>query len=104
MIRHCVFIRFKPEIDAAGRSGILAMIAALQPRIPGLLQVHIGRNVSPEGLDKGFSDGFVVDFADAKARDTYLVDPEHAKAGAAIVAAAVGAGEGIIVYDIEVDG
>jgi hypothetical protein len=104
MIRHCVFIRFKPEIDAVERGRILAMIAALKPRIPGFLQAHIGSNVSPEGMDKGFSDGFVIDFADAAARDAYLVDSEHTKAGAAIGAAAVGGAEGILVYDIEVKG
>ena len=57
--------------------------------------------MSPEGLDKGFSEGFIVTFRDAAARDQYLADEEHAKVGAAIVAAAEGGVDGIFVYDLE---
>ena len=101
MIRHCVFIRFRTDIAAAERALILADIAALKPLIPGFLSVHIGGNVSPENLDKGFADGFIVDFEDAAARDAYLVHPEHQKAGGRIVAAADGGLDGILVYDLD---
>ena len=105
MIRHCVFIRFRDAVPASERAGLFAEIAALKTHIPGLLAVHVGVNVSPEtGMDKGYSDGFIVDFADASARDAYLVDPAHQTAGAKIVAAAVGGIEGIIVYDLEIPG
>ncbi len=102
MIRHCVFVRFKSDIPGPERAAIFAQIAALKSRIPGLLSVQAGPNVSPEGLDKGFSEGFSVDFADAAARDQYLGDPEHAQAGARIVAAAEGGIEGVLVFDIEI--
>lgn len=105
MIRHCVFIRFKPEITAAGKAAIFAAIAALKPRVPGFLAVHAGANVSPEtGMDKGFADGFMVDFDGPASRDAYLTDPEHEKAGARIVAAAQGGAAGIFVYDIDIAG
>ena len=102
MIRHCVFVRFRTEVPAAERAAVFEAIAALKSRIPGLLAVHTGANASPEGLDKGFSDGFIVDFADAAARDRYLGDAEHAKAGARIVAAAEGGLDGLLVFDLEV--
>ncbi len=103
MIRHCVFIRFKPSISAVEKAGIFADIAALKARVPGFLKVHIGVNVSPEtGMDKGFSDGFIVDFDGTVSRDAYLLDEDHAKAGGRIVAAAQGGIDGILVYDIEV--
>ncbi|WP_246753075.1 Dabb family protein [Sinorhizobium sp. BG8] len=102
MIRHCVFIRFKPTISVAHKAEIFDEIAALKDRLPGLLAVHAGTNVSPEtGMDKGFCDGFIVDFADSFARDAYLVDEEHRKTGAKIVAAAEGGLAGVLVYDLE---
>ena len=105
MIRHCVFVRFRKEVPASERAAIFSEISALQGRIPGFLAAHIGANVSPEeGMDKGFSDGFIVDFDGPAARDAYLADPEHQKTGGKIVAAAEGGIDGILVYDIEIPG
>lgn len=102
MIRHCVFIRFKTETTAAEKARIYAEIGALKGRLAGLLAVHAGDNVSPEtGMDKGFAEGFIVDFEHAAARDLYLADAEHQKTGARIVAAAEGGIDGIFVYDLE---
>ena len=102
MIRHCVFIRFKSDVSAAYRADLFAEIDALRDRLPGILAVHIGGNVSPEtGMDKGYADGFIVDFADSFARDAYLADPEHRATGARLVAAAEGGITGILVYDLE---
>ena len=103
MIRHCVFVRFRPEVGRNERDAILADIVALKQRLSGLHAVHIGANVSPEaGMDKGFTEGFIVDFRDAAARDAYLVDPAHQVAGAKLVAAADGGIAGILVYDLEI--
>ena len=103
MIRHCVFINFKPEVSHEARSSMLAEIAALEGRLDGIAAVHLGDNVSPEtGMDKGFSSGFIVDFVDAKSRDIYLDDAEHQKTGAKLVASSVGGIAGILVFDIEV--
>jgi hypothetical protein len=102
MIRHCVFIRFKPTISTAYKTELFNEIDTLKDRLPGMLAVHIGTNVSPEeGMDKGFSDGFIVDFADSFSRDTYLEDPEHKATGGRLVAAAEGGIAGILVYDLE---
>lgn len=105
MIRHCVFIRFRPEISADDKAAIFAEIAALKSRLPGLMTTYAGANASPEvGMDKGYAEGFIVDFADAAARDAYLDDHEHQKTGAKIVAAAQGGIDGIFVYDLEIPG
>ena len=58
--------------------------------------------MSPEGLGKGFNDGFIMDLADAAARDGYLVDPAHQAAGTRLVAALEGGTDGLIVFDLEV--
>lgn len=103
MIRHCVFIRFRPEVSEAEKAAIFAEISELKERLPGFLDAHIGANVSPEvGMDKGYSNGFIVDFVDAAARDAYLEDPDHRSTGAKIVAAAEGGVQGVFVYDLEI--
>jgi hypothetical protein len=103
MIRHCVFIRFRPDVSREEKDRIFSEIAALKSRLPGFRAAHIGANVSPEtGMDKGYAEGFIVDFDGAAARDAYLDDPEHKKTGAKIVAAAEGGLAGILVYDLEI--
>lgn len=103
MIRHCVFIRFRPEVPQSEKDAIWADIRALKALVPGYLEAHIGGNVSPEtGMDKGFSEGFILDFDGPAARDAYLVHPDHQKAGGRIVAASEGGVAGILVYDIDV--
>lgn len=105
MIRHCVFIRFRSDVPETEREGIWADIRALEAVVPGFLAAHVGGNVSPEtGMDKGYSEGFVIDFDGPASRDAYLVHPDHVKAGGRIVAAAEGGVDGILVYDIEVVG
>lgn len=103
MIRHCVFIRYRAETSAGQKAEIYREISALKGRLPGLLAVHAGDNVSPEtGMDKGYSEGFIVDFDGPAARDAYLADPEHRATGAKIVAAAEGGIAGIFVYDLAI--
>ncbi|CAN7489472.1 Dabb family protein [Rhizobium sp. LjRoot98] len=104
MIRHCVFIRFQSAVADSERQSILSDIAALQALVPGYLSFTAGPNVSPEGLGKGYNSGFIIDFADAAARDAYLVHPAHEKAGGRIVAATEGGVDGVFVYDFEIAG
>lgn len=101
MISHCVFIRYRAETTDATRDDIYKGLHALKPRVPGLASIVIAPNSSPEGLDKGFSEGFIVTFRDAAARDRYLADEEHQRIGGLIVAAAEGGIDGILVYDLE---
>ena len=96
MIRHVVFVKFKPseEVDK-----IFDALKALQHKIPGIISITTGKDNSPEGLQRGNTHGFTVDFVDVAARDAYLPHPEHQKVGAMIVAAAEGGIEGITVVD-----
>lgn len=100
MIRHCVFIRYRPDTPPDVKRQIGTEIAALKGRLPGLRAVHLGDNVSPEGLDKGHSEGFMVDFDDEATLHRYLADPDHKKTGAKTVAAAEGGLDGVFVYDL----
>lgn len=100
MIRHVVLLRPAATASPAAVDAALAGVVALRGVVPGILAVTTGDNVSPEGLGRGFSKGFVVDFTDAAARDAYLPHPAHQAAGAALVAVADGGIDGILVFDL----
>jgi Stress responsive A/B Barrel Domain len=99
MIRHCVFLRFRDAISRPERDQLYADLDALRHALPGMLAFRAGPNVSPEGLGKGFAEGFVADFADVAARDAYLDDPRHRAIGARI-GMATGGTDGILVFDL----
>lgn len=100
-IRHCVFLRFRADVDQAERQSIYDQLAALGGHLR-IEAMSFGRNISPEGLHQGFVDGFTMDFPDASARDAYLVDPSHQAAGGRLVGALEGGVAGLLVFDIEV--
>ena len=101
MILHCVFLRLKASLPAEEKTALFEALAALKERIPGIVEIQHGPNVSPEGLSGGFRDGFVVTFENADARDAYLVHPEHVAVGDRLVAACDGGLAGLMVFDFE---
>ncbi|HEY4202159.1 MAG TPA: Dabb family protein [Devosiaceae bacterium] len=102
MIRHCVWVKFKASTTAEEREAVYAGLRSLIGKIDGLERASFGPNVSPEGRDRGYTDGFTMDFRDAAARDVYLADPDHKVAGSRLVAALEGGRDGILIFDIEV--
>ena len=103
MIKHIVLIQFSDEISSSQREAIYQSVANLEQFVTGWQGFVAGANVTPEvGMDKGYNGGFVIDFADEATRDAYLIHPEHQKAGAGIVAAAVNGIDGIMVFDLAV--
>ena len=102
MIRHIVLCRFRTDVTTATHDAIFTELAALRAHLAGIIAMSFGANVSPEGLAQGFAHGFTIDFIDAAARDAYLADAAHGRAGAKLVAALDGGVNGLIVFDIEV--
>lgn len=103
MIRHLVLLKFNPGVTAEAKHGLFADLKGLKPRLEGIVDFRSGPNVCVEpGMDKGFMDAFWIDFANAQARDAYLVDAEHQAIGRRIVASTVGGTDGVIVVDIEI--
>jgi len=102
MILHFVFVRFKAALQQADKQAIYDAIVALKNLIPGILDVKYGPNTSPEGLNGGFLDGFIVTFESPEARDAYLVHPEHIAVGERIVASTDGGLSGLMVFDMAV--
>ena len=104
MIRHCVLLRFAEEIGDEDKDAIYRRLASLKSLVTGFERIVSGTNSSVEGLSQGFDDGFVIEFADASARDSYLAHPDHQRAGAALVAMLDGGHAGLVVFDLDDDG
>jgi quinol monooxygenase YgiN len=77
MLRHLVLFRFKDAAPAETVEELAAAFVALRDAVPGVRSIEWGRDESPEGLARGFTHAFLVTFADAAARDTYLPHPAH---------------------------
>lgn len=100
MIRHIVLLKARPEVTEAHIASIFADLHSLD--LPGILAIHSGRSESPEKIERGYLHGFTVDFADWDALAAYQSHPDHKRVGAALVAAAQGGLDGILVFDLPI--
>ncbi len=101
MVRHIVLVRFRDDVAPAEVTAILDELGGLSRLLPGMREFRCGPNVSPEGLARGHTHAFTIDFDDAAARDAYLALPEHEAAGARLVKAAEGGLSGLTVLDFD---
>jgi hypothetical protein len=103
MLRHIVLFEFANEVREERRAEIMAELGALGEEVPAIRGYSWGTNVSPEGLDRGFTVGFVMEFESAAALDNYLGHPAHVKiAGDVIIPALKNGRDSILVFDYEV--
>jgi hypothetical protein len=100
MIRHIVLLKARPDVTEAEIAAIFADLAAIREKLPGVLAIHSGRSESPEKIERGYMHGFTVDFTDWAALAAYQDHPDHKRVGAALVAAADGGIDGILVFDL----
>ena len=77
VLRHVVLFSFKAGAGADQVDRVVAGFGTLKDAIPGIESYEWGRNVSPEGLNDGYTHCFTLTFATAEARDGYLVHPAH---------------------------
>lgn len=75
MFIHIFGFRWKPEAGEADKARAEKAILAFRGRIPGLLDLHVGPNVSPVG--QGYTFCGLLLFTDKAAADAYTVHPEH---------------------------
>lgn len=83
--QHLVLLQFKAGVPAAMIAGLFADLGGLREVIPGIEHFSGGPYSSPEGLNQGFTHGFVMTFRDAESRNVYLDHPEHEKVKQAIL-------------------
>ena len=100
MIRHIVLFRARGDLHPGSLEAIFDGLAGLKAAIPGMLDFKAGPDASPEGMQRGLTHGFTIDFADEAARDAYLVDPDHQALGARLVTATENGRDGLCVLDL----
>jgi len=69
---HVFAFHWKPEASEAQKEKAFRDISAFQGEIPGLLETHVGPNISPRG--KGYTFGGIMQFKDNASLDAY---PQH---------------------------
>jgi hypothetical protein len=99
MVKHVALMRLRSNVPQKTIDHVFSELAALRRKIPGLLNFSGGAYSSPEGLDKGFTHGFVMTFADEASRNGYLPHPEHERVKQEILPLLDGGLEGVIVFD-----
>jgi hypothetical protein len=72
---HVFAFQWKQGTSEAQKDRATKEIAAFQGLIPGLLQTHVGLNISPRG--KGYTFGGIMQFKDKASLDTYVQHPAH---------------------------
>jgi stress responsive alpha/beta barrel protein len=72
---HVFAFQWKPDTSEAQKDKAANEIAAFQGQIPGLLQTHVGPNISPRG--KGYTFGGIMQFKDKASLDAYAQHPAH---------------------------
>ncbi|NJN26852.1 MAG: Dabb family protein [Cyclobacteriaceae bacterium] len=76
-LRHMVLFKFKASASAEEITAVEEAFAALPAKIPEIKGYEWGINNSPEGLNKGFTHGFLLTFDSEEGRAAYLPHPDH---------------------------
>ena len=72
---HVFAFQWKPDVTDTQKQKAQKDIAAFQGQIPGLLETHVGPNISPRG--KGYTFGGIMRFKDQATLDAYVQHPAH---------------------------
>ena len=76
--RHVVIFQFKAEAPVEKVRGVVEAFRALPAKLPAIKAFEWGTNVSPEGLNQGFTHVFTLTFASKEALEQhYLHEPAH---------------------------
>lgn len=77
VLYHVVSLKFKEGTTPEQIKEVDDAFAELKEKIPAIVSLHWGDNVSPENRAHGFTQCFVATFASDADRDAYLVHPDH---------------------------
>ena len=97
MVRHYGMFQFHPEITPGQIDECFAEMRGMVGKIPGLLSMEHGIYESSEGLNDGFTHGFIMSFDTGANRDAYLPHPEHERVKIIVVPRLAR----VIVFDFE---
>ncbi|WP_371972962.1 Dabb family protein [Lelliottia nimipressuralis] len=77
MIRHVLFIQFKPDVSSLDIDIIRILFLDVRNKIEGVLDVEWGENDSPEMKNAGYTHCVFMTFSDDTARQRYLPHSVH---------------------------
>jgi hypothetical protein len=76
-LQHVVCFKFKSTATADEIKNVEIAFQALKKKIPHVVSLEWGTNVSKEQRNKGFTHCFFLTFKSEQDRDTYIEHPEH---------------------------
>jgi hypothetical protein len=76
-LQHVVSFKFKSTASADDIKKVEVAFQGLKHKIPQVVSLEWGTNVSKENKDKGFTHCFILSFKSEADRDAYIVHPEH---------------------------
>ena len=97
-IQHMVLVKIKPSVTTEKITEMFRMLALLQQLIPGITYFAGGPYSSTEGMNQGYTHGFLITFESVDARNAYLPHPEHKRVEAALLASI----DSALAFDFEV--
>ena len=103
MVDHLVLLRFRPDVAPEDIAALFEQLRGLADAIEGITGFRGGAYRSPEGLNRGFSHGFVMTFRSEAARNAYLPHPAHQRVVAMLLPLLEGGLEGALAFDL-IDG
>lgn len=77
MTRHYGMFQFKEGVTNGEITNCFETMKSMVGKIPGLLDMEYGPYDSSEGLNDGYTHGFIMTFESPEARETYLPHPIH---------------------------
>ena len=77
LLRHIVLFSYKDDVQPLQKQEVIRRFRELPARTGLIHGFECGRNNSPEGLHRGFEDGFLVTFLTEADRAAYLPHPAH---------------------------
>ncbi|SIR31439.1 Dabb family protein [Maribacter ulvicola] len=98
MIRHFGMFKFKEGISDKQIEECFTVMKQMVGKIPGLLDMEHGPYESAEGLNDGFTHGFIMTFDSAESRDAYLPHPIHEQVKELVIPQL----ERVVVFDFNV--
>ena len=96
-IKHIVLFKFKATTTETQIEDAFQNLAGLKDLIAGLAEFIGGPYSSPEGLNQGYTHGFLMTFDSREARDAYLPHPEHERVKSQIAPLV----ESVVAFDFE---
>ena len=98
-VKHVVLLKLRATTSEQKIREIFMALDGLRSKIPGLLDFSGGPYSSKEGLQKGFTHGFAMTFADPQSRDAYLAHPDHENVKQMIIPELDGGLDGVVAFD-----